>query len=124
MPTARRLKLILLGIIVALIGIAAIYTWASLHWAYSEGERAGFLQKLSKRGYICKTWEGELLMSATPGALPEKFAFTVRDDALVRELEQALNKSVVLSYAQRKGVPSSCFGDTEYFIEKMRLSTR
>ena len=123
MSTARRLTLVLVGIIVVVIGLAAIYTWASLHWAYSEGERAGYLQKLSKRGYICKTWEGELLMSATPGALPEKFEFTVRDDALAQELERALSRRVVLHYAQRKGVPSSCFGDTSYFIEKVRFPT-
>jgi hypothetical protein len=124
MITARRVKLILLGIFVSVIGLAVLYTWASLNWAYSEGERAGFLQKLSKRGYICKTWEGELLMSATPGALPEKFQFTVRDEAMARELEKVLNKSVVLGYEQRKGVPTSCFGDTPYFIEKFRLSNR
>ncbi|MEN9867379.1 MAG: hypothetical protein RL748_2969 [Pseudomonadota bacterium] len=122
MKIARRLYVILFSTIAAVIALAMLYTWAALHWAYSEGERTGYLQKISKRGYICKTWEGEILMSPTPGAIPEKFSFSVRDDALAHDMEKLLGKPVVLTYAQRKGVPSSCFGDTEYFIEKARLS--
>lgn len=122
MKIPRRLYVILGSIFAAVIGLALLYTWLTLHWAYSEGERSGYLQKISKRGYICKTWEGEILMSPTPGAIPEKFTFSVRDDALAHEMEKYLSKPVVLTYAQRKGVPSSCFGDTEYFIEKVRPS--
>ena len=118
MSISPRLKLYLLGLPLALLALAALYTWTTLHWTYSEGKRAGYLQKLSKRGLICKTWEGELLLQTMPGAIPEKFEFTVRDDAVAQQLEQAMSKRLVLSYAQRKGVPSSCFGDTEYFIEK------
>ncbi|MES2127922.1 MAG: hypothetical protein V4463_11675 [Pseudomonadota bacterium] len=118
---AKRASLIaasLLGIVLLLF---LLYTWASLHWSYSEGERAGFLQKFSKKGWVCKTWEGEVLLSSMPGAIPERFAFTVRDDGVAKDLMAAAGKRVVLSYAQRKGVPSSCFGDTEYFVEKVTI---
>jgi hypothetical protein len=97
------------------------YTWLSLHWSYSTGERAGLMQKFSKKGWICKTWEGELLLTPLPGVIPEKFEFTVRDDQLAEQLSANAGKRLVLNYAQHKGVPSSCFGDTEYFVDSFRV---
>jgi hypothetical protein len=104
---------IFLGGIVALF---ALYTYIALNWSYSTGERAGFLQKVSKKGWICKTWEGELSLVAMPGAAPEKFLFTVRDDAVAQKLSAAAGKRVILNYEQHKGLPTSCFGDTDYFV--------
>src|SRR5271167_4345571 len=109
------------AILVAVIAfVAGAYTWLSLNWSYSEGERAGFVQKFSSRGWVCKTWEGELLLATVPGAIPEKFEFTVRDDAVAKQVMDNMGKRVVLHYGQHKGVPSSCFGDTEYFVESVR----
>jgi hypothetical protein len=117
----KRMTFILLSIVVAVIAIFAAYTWAALHISYSDGERAGFLQKFSRKGWICKSWEGEILLSSMPGAIPERFAFSVRDDAVARQLIAAMGKRVNLSYAQHKGVPTDCFGETEYFIEKVAI---
>jgi hypothetical protein len=94
----------------------ALYIWAVLSWSYSEGERAGFLQKVSYKGWICKTWEGELSLVAIPGAAPEKFLFTVRDDAVAQQLNAVAGKRVTLKYEQHRGLPTSCFGDTDYFV--------
>jgi hypothetical protein len=88
----------------------------ALNWSYSSGERAGFLQKVSHKGWICKTWEGELSLVAMPGSAPEKFLFTVRDEAVAQKVSAAAGKRVTLNYEQHKGLPSSCFGDTEYFV--------
>ncbi len=121
MTVPKRLKLILLSVVAGIVALCALYVWLTLHWSYSEGERAGYLQKFSKKGWICKTWEGEILLSSMPGAIPERFAFTVRGDALAKQLMAAAGKRVVVSYAQRKGVPSSCFGDTEYFVEQIKV---
>jgi hypothetical protein len=96
------------------------YTWLTLHYAYSSGERAGYVQKISKKGWICKTWEGELAMTTVPGTAPQIFWFSVRDDATAHRIEQAAGQRVALSYQQHKGVPSSCFGETEYFITGVR----
>lgn len=123
MISKRRVLMILAGLAAAVLVLAALYTWISLSWAYSEGDRAGYLQKFSKKGWLCKTWEGELLLTSMPGAIPEKFAFTVRDDALAKQIEAALGKRVVLVYSQHKGVPSSCFGDTPYFISAIKAAT-
>jgi hypothetical protein len=118
----KRPLFLLLSVIGAFVVLFALYTWFTLSWSYSEGERAGYLQKFSKKGWLCKTWEGEILLSSMPGAIPERFAFSVRDDLLAKELMAATGKRVVLSYAQHKGVPSSCFGETEHFIQKVTVS--
>ncbi|MGZ8288285.1 MAG: hypothetical protein ACXW2U_06410 [Telluria sp.] len=122
MPTHRRLSLVLIGLLAAMIAAFSLYTWMTLSWSYSEGERAGYLQKFSRKGWLCKTWEGEILLSSMPGAIPERFAFSVRDDNLARQLTAAAGKRVVISYAQHRGVPSSCFGETEYFVEKVQVT--
>jgi hypothetical protein len=106
---------------VILVGLLAVgWTWLTLHWDYAEGERTGYVQKLSKRGWICKTWEGEIVLVTMPGAIPEKFEFTVRDEAVVAKINAAAGKRVVLHYQQHKFIPVSCFGDTEYFIDNVR----
>lgn len=103
-------------VLVVLILLAVAWTWLTLHWAYSEGERAGYVQKLSKKGWLCKTWEGELALVTMPGAIPEKFIFTVPDDAAAGRINTFAGERVVLHYQQHKFIPSSCFGDTEYFV--------
>lgn len=120
MPTTlpRRAGLLIVSIIVVAAALFALYVWTVLSWSYSEGERAGYLQKLSKKGWLCKTWEGEILLSSMPGAIPERFAFTVRDDAVVRQLQSAMGQRVQLSYSQHVGIPTSCFGETSYFVDK------
>ncbi len=104
------------GFIVVLLLLVSGYTWLALHWSYSNGERAGYLQKLSRKGWICKTWEGELSLISLPGAAPEKFLFTVRDDAIAARINQQAGQRVALVYEQHKGLPTSCFGATEYFV--------
>ncbi len=112
--------LIISGIVVAPVLLFVLYTWSSLTWTYSRGERAGYVQKFSKKGWVCKTWEGELAMVSIPGTTPEKFYFTVRDDTVAQRINQSLGKRVALSYRQHKGIPSSCFGETEYFVSDVK----
>ncbi len=111
----KPMNLLLPLLIVALLALGG-YTWLTLHWSYSSGERAGLLQKFSKKGWLCKTWEGELLLTSMPGAIPEKFEFSVRDDGLVDALNRNAGRKVILTYEQHKGVPTACFGDTKYFV--------
>ena len=113
----KKIAVGLLATLAALVVIVSLYTWITLSWSYSTGERAGLLQKFSKRGWLCKTWEGEHLLTTLPGVVPEKFLFTVRDDQLASQLATHAGQRLVLKYSQHKGVPFSCFGDTEYFVE-------
>jgi len=109
------------GLVAVIVLLGAAYTYAALSWVYSSGERVGYVQKLSKKGWLCKTWEGELTMSPVPGAIPEKFFFTVRDEAVAQLMNQGLGKRVSLSYEQHKGVPTVCFGESEFFIVKAKF---
>jgi hypothetical protein len=93
-----------------------------LSYAYSTGERAGFVQKLSKKGWICKTWEGELAMANLPGTMPQIFAFSVRNDSIAGLIEGNMGKRVSLSYEEHRGVPTRCFGETQYFVTNVKLS--
>lgn len=121
MPTSNRAALFGLGFIaVIVIGFAA-YIWVALHWSYSEGERAGFMQKLSHKGWLCKTWEGELSLVALPGAAPEKFYFSVRDEAIALQINTAVGQRIALTYEQHKGLPTSCFGETDYFVTAVKV---
>jgi hypothetical protein len=114
---AAKFGLILITVSVLLIWL---YLFAALHFSYSEGERAGFVQKLSKKGWLCKTWEGEMAMVSLPGAVPEKFYFTVQDDKIAERINAQVGTRVALVYAQHKGLISSCFGETEYFVTDIK----
>ena len=110
---------------VAMVLLAAAlfagYVWVALHWSYSSGDRAGYVQKFSKKGWICKTWEGELAMVAVPGSTPEKFLFTVRDEKVAQNVTNSMGKRVSLSYQQHQGIPTTCFGETEYFVTEVKV---
>jgi hypothetical protein len=113
----------LIRVLVALLVLSIAWVWLTLNWTYADGERAGYVQKLSRKGWLCKTWEGEIAMVTMPGAIPEKFEFTVRDDAMAEKINQFAGKRVVLNYRQHKLIPSSCFGETEYFVDDVRELT-
>ena len=105
-----------IGFLLIIVGSFAAYTWLILHWSYSKGERGGFVQKFSHKGWLCKTWEGELSMVQLAGAIPEKFLFSVRDEAMAQKVNKTMGKRVNLFYEQHIGVPTTCFGETEYFV--------
>jgi hypothetical protein len=111
-------------IVLALVAVALLiagYFWLVLSWSYSTGERAGWIQKVSKKGWVCKTWEGELAMISMPGATPEKFYFTVRDDAVAQRVNQVMGKRVTLHYEEKVGLPTSCFGETRHFVTRVTV---
>lgn len=103
------------------IVLFSLYTWATLSWVYSSGERAGYVQKFSLKGYVCKTWEGEIVLVSMPGTQAEKFLFTVKDDVLAKKVNDSLGKRVKLTYEEHKGIPSSCFGDSAYFVKDISV---
>jgi hypothetical protein len=103
------------------IALFALYTWAALTWVYSNGERAGYVQKLSQKGFVCKTYEGELVLVSMPGTQAEKFYFTVRDAAVAKRINETVGKRVRLIYEEHIGVPTTCFGDTGFYIQDVQL---
>ena len=116
----HKLVTTLVLLIVTPILVFVLWTFIALQFVYSSGERAGYLQKISKRGWVCKTWEGDLQLTAQPGVAPEMFAFSTRSDSIAAELSKLAGQRVVLLYEQHKGLPGTCFGDTEYFVVGVR----
>ena len=118
----RKWLLLPLGIVLLPILIFALWAWVTLGYVYASGERAGYVQKLSKKGWLCKTWEGELAMVNLPGSVtPQIFAFTVPNDSIAELLEKDMGKRVSITYEQHRGVPTNCFGETEYFVTDARV---
>jgi hypothetical protein len=111
---------VLFVLLVLPVLLFAAYTWLSLAYVYSSGERAGWVQKFSRKGWVCKTWEGELAMVNLPGAAPEIFRFTVRDESVATRINESMGRRVAIHYEQHRGVPSACFGETEYFVTAVR----
>jgi hypothetical protein len=109
------IRVVVGGILLAVLG-SSLYTCVTLKYSYSKGERVGFVQKLSKRGWVCSTNEGELAMVNVAGQQAEKFLFTVPDDNVAKLIESYSGHRVELQYEEHRGVPSSCFGDTTYFV--------
>jgi hypothetical protein len=122
-PRKRRWKwpLILLSVLVVLPALLfAVWSWIALTYTYSSGERAGYVQKFSEKGWVCKTWEGELSMVNIPGAAQERWQFSVRNDTVAAEILRQMGNRVALTYEEHRGVPTSCFGETSYFVEGVR----
>jgi hypothetical protein len=115
----HRVRTIILLIVLIPVVVFALWVWVALGYTYASGERAGYVQKISKKGWLCKTWEGELAMANLPGTMPQIFSFTVRNDSIANVLEQTIGKQVSVTYEQHRGLPTSCFGETEYFISRV-----
>jgi hypothetical protein len=113
-----RWVLILLLLLVVGTGL---WTWLTLAWAYSDGERAGVLQKVSRRGWVCKTYEGELAQYIIAGVSPQIWEFSTRDPVVAAQLNKAVGHKVQLHYTEHAGVPTSCFADTRYFVDRVTL---
>ncbi len=117
---AKLLKYSLWLLIIPII-LFALYTWAALTWVYSSGERAGYVQKLSQKGFVCKTYEGELVLVSMPGTQAEKFFFTVKDATVAKRINETVGKRVRLIYEEHIGIPTSCFGESSYFVQDVQL---
>jgi hypothetical protein len=115
----NKVLMVLLALLLIPAVVVALWIWVTLGYTYAVGERAGYVQKISKKGWLCKTWEGELAMANLPGTMPQIFSFTVRNDSIAHVIEQNAGKQVSLTYEQHRGVPSSCFGETEYFVTRV-----
>jgi hypothetical protein len=111
----KKVVKITLLLFIAVVLLCSGYMMFVLRWSYSKGERIGYMQKFSEKGWLCKTWEGELQMLPVPGVVPEKFLFSVRDKTVISKINSSLGKRVSIYYEQHKGIPTNCFGESEYF---------
>ncbi len=116
LPQIKKVLKYFLWLLAIPVVLFTLYTWAALTWVYSSGERAGYVQKLSQKGWVCKTYEGELILVSMPGTQAEKFFFTVRDERIAKKINETVGERVRLIYEEHKGLPTTCFGETGYFV--------
>jgi hypothetical protein len=124
-PRKRRLWLKVGVPLVAVVIVGcALWVWVTLGFVYSSTQHTGYVENLSQRGWLCKTWEGELALTPTPALADtgktSNFRFTIRNDSVARALQLAAGQKVTLSIDEHRGVPTSCFGETENFVRGFR----
>jgi len=107
--------------LVGALVLLGLYTMLMLWWSYSDGERAGVLQKFSKRGWICKTYEGEIAQYVVGGVAPQIWHFSVRDAAIAEQLHKAVGQQLRVHYEEHRGLPTNCFGETDYFADRFEV---
>ena len=117
---AKLFKIFLWALLIPIV-VFGLYTWGAIYLVYSSGERAGYVQKLSQKGFVCKTYEGELVLVSMPGTQAEKFFFTVRDERVAKRINETVGKRVRLIYEEHIGIPTSCFGESNYFVQDVQL---
>jgi hypothetical protein len=117
----RRWPWLVAGLVALPTLLLAAWTVIALSYTYSKGDRNGYIQKLSKKGWICKTWEGELAIGNIPGAMQERFPFTVRSDSLADAMNKTMGSRVSITYEEHRGLPGTCFGETNYFVTAVRV---
>jgi len=105
--------------LVSFIGTA--YLLVAFNFSYSDGSRAGYIQKFSKKGWVCKTNEGELAMTTVPGVAPVLWDFSVWDEKIAAQLTQMMGKRLVLHYKEFRYLPTTCFGETAYFVDRAEI---
>jgi hypothetical protein len=120
-PPRRSFRSYVWGSLIGALLLITLYTMFMLWWSYSDGDRAGVLQKFSKRGWICKTWEGEIAMYVVGGVAPQIWEFSVRDDEVAAQLQAAVGQQVRLHYSEHRGLPTNCFGETDYFVNRVEV---
>jgi hypothetical protein len=118
----QSVKRFLIGLLITPIIFFFVFLWITLNWSYSDGDRSGYLQKFSRRGWICKTYEGELAMSTVPGTAPVIWEFSVGDKEVAEKIAGLLGKKVILHYREYPYIPTDCFGATDYFVDAVTVA--
>jgi hypothetical protein len=123
----RKVRNFFKGIIAVIIIALIIFFYFRYFYTYSDGYRAGLLQKFSRKGNIFKTYEGELVLSSVTGSsgnnstviASEKFYFSVKSDSLAARLDTLQGRPVIVHYRQ-KHAPLFWRGDSPYFVDGVK----
>jgi hypothetical protein len=120
----KKIKRIFRLLIIFLILAAGIFIYGKYFYTYSDGYRAGLLQKFSHKGNIFKTYEGEIILSSVTSTnnvalASEKFYFSVTDKVLAQQLDTLQGQFVIVHYRQKNGVVF-WRGDSEYFVDNVK----
>jgi len=121
----RKSRRVFLWFITIVIIILGFFIYWKYFFTYSEGYRAGLLQKFSHKGNIVKTYEGEMILSSVISSkdialASEKFYFSVTDKTLAAQLDTIQGQKVLVHYRQRNGV-LFWRGETKYHVDRVKI---
>jgi hypothetical protein len=123
--TVRKTKLVFKWLLAFIIVFLVLFIYWKYFYTYSEGYRAGLLQKFSNKGTIFKTYEGEMILSSVASTrdvtlASEKFLFTLTNKSLIRQFDTLQGENVIVHYKQKNG---SVFwrGDTKYLVDSISV---
>jgi len=123
--TVRKTKRIFKWLLFFLLLFFAAFIYWKYFYTYSEGYRAGLLQKFSNKGTFFKTYEGEMILSSVASSrdialASEKFFFTVTNRSLIRQFDTLQGDMVIVHYKQ-KNAPVFWRGDSEYLVDSVQV---
>ena len=113
--------------LLSIIMVVSLWIYWKYSFTYSEGYRAGLLQKISYKGNIFKTYEGEMILSSIQSntnvaIASEKFFFSVAEKAVALDLEKVQGQSVIVHYVEKNGtLPWK--GESAYFVDSLKINT-
>lgn len=122
---ASQAKKVLRWLLVIIVLTVISIVYVKYFYTYSEGYRAGLLQKFSHKGAIFKTFEGEMILSSVSSTrdvaiASDKFLFSVINKSLVRQFDTLQGSTVIVHYKQ-KNAKAFWRGDSEYLVDSVRI---
>lgn len=120
----RKVKRFFTWLMTLIIIIVTIFVYWKYFYTFSDGYRAGLLQKFSHKGNVIKTYEGEMILSSVSSNMnvalaSEKFLFSVTDNKLAQKLDTIQGQMVIVHYQQKNGV-LFWHGDSEYLVDSVK----
>ncbi len=121
----RFMKRILYWFVGIVVIVLAVFIYWKYIFTYSDGYRAGLLQKFSRKGTIFKTYEGEMILSSVQSnkdivLASEKFLFSVNDDAIVQQLDSVQGHFIIVHYREKNGT-LPWRGESRYLVDSVRV---
>ena len=111
--------------LILVVFFGGIFFYWNYFYTYSDGYRAGLLQKFSHKGAIVKTFEGELILSSVSSTrdvvlASEKFLFSLSNKKLSRQFDTLQGNMVIVHYKQ-KNKAAFWRGDSPYLVDSVRV---
>ncbi len=122
--TQRKIKRILFGVIALVVIFFGLFIYGKYFYTFSDGYRAGLLQKFSHKGNLFKTYEGEMILSSVTAnqnvaIASEKFFFSVTDKSLTSQFDTLQGQMVIVHYEQKHGA-LFWHGESQYIVDSIK----
>lgn len=104
--------------VIVVVVMTALFFTIAYYASYSDGDRTGELIKFSRKGYVFKTWEGEISQGIA-GAQIFKFSVLDNDEEVIETLKKYQGQYIKVTYVERY-TTFPWWGDTNYYITAVK----